>query len=109
MMGVPETATMQRGMNSTLSYSTSCMSEFFDAREYINSDEDTEEEEVDDCESTASKSDTEDEQTFHEADTDNKSPHTSDGANNLSPSSAQGIVDTFTGRRRELPVPLTEM
>ena len=106
MMGVPETATMQRGMNSTLSYSTSCMSEFFDAREYVNSDEDTEEEEVDDCESIASKSDTEDEQTFHEADTD-KSPLAND--TNTPPALAPGIVDTFTGRRRELPVPLTEM
>ena len=40
MMPVPNT--------ETLSYSSSCMSEFFDAREYINSGEDTEEEEMDD-------------------------------------------------------------
>ena len=37
MIPIPDTSTLSRGLNQTLSYSSSCMSEFFDAREYINS------------------------------------------------------------------------
>ena len=34
-------ATLTRGINGSLSYSSSCVSEFFDAREYAESGEDT--------------------------------------------------------------------
>ena len=111
MMNVPDTtSTLPRGMHNTLSFSSSCMSEFFDAREYVNSGEDTEEEEMDECESDASKSDTEDEQTFHEANaTGEVSTFDKEGLQNGSSAPGHGSVDSFTGRRRELPVPLTEM
>ena len=106
MMPVQDTtATLQRGMNQTLSYSSSCMSEFFDAREYINSGEDTEEEEMDDGDSEEDRSDTEDEQTFHEVNTTSVQV-----PKDMSPELGnQSVLDSFTGRRRELPVPLTEM
>jgi len=120
VVSMPEVATLPRGMNNALSFSSSCMSEFFDAREYINSGEDSEDEEVEDCESDASKSDTEDEQTFHEAmsikDTSSLevtgtiSERFGESVQNTAISApGQGIVDTFTGRRRDLPVPITEM
>ena len=48
VVSMPEVATLPRGMNNALSFSSSCMSEFFDAREYINSGEDSEDEEVED-------------------------------------------------------------
>ena len=107
MIPIPDTSTLSRGLNQTLSYSSSCMSEFFDAREYINSGEDTEEEEMDDGESEEDRSDTEDEQTFHEVNTSGETiPADSDKT--PEPGSLS-VLDTFTGRRRELPVPLTEM
>merc|ERR1711874_119370 len=55
---MPETSTLPRGMNGTLSYSSSCMSEFFDAREYADSGEDTEDEE-DELSDEESRSETE--------------------------------------------------
>merc|ERR1719215_2110998 len=95
---MPDTgATLPRGLNQTLSYSSSCMSEFFDAREYINSGEDTEEEEMDDGESEEDRSDTEDEQTFHEVNTSGETiPADSDKT--PEPGSLS-VLDTFTGRR----------
>ena len=111
MVAMPETTTLPRGMNNTLSYSSSCMSEFFDAREYVNSGEDTDEEEMDDCESDASKDeDTEEEQqVFHDSNpAKDKSPGDHD-TNNVSSPATVSTMDTFTGRRRELPVPITEM
>ena len=48
VVSMPEVATLPRGMNNAMSFSSSCMSEFFDAREYINSGEDSEDEEVED-------------------------------------------------------------
>ena len=111
MVSMPETTTLPRGMNNTLSYSSSCMSEFFDAREYVNSGEDTDEEEMDDCESDASKDeDTEEEQqVFHDIlPAKDKSPGDHETNNAVSPANVS-TMDTFTGRRRELPVPITEM
>jgi len=109
MVNFPDAgSTLPRGMSNTFSHSMSCMSEFFDAREYVNSGEDTEEEEMEECESDASKSDTEDEQTFHEANaTRDVSPLDHDSMQNGA--SVGTGIDTFTGRRRELPVPITEM
>ena len=109
MMPYPDTATLPRGLNQTLSYSSSCMSEFFDAREYINSGEDTEEEEMDDGESEEDRSDTEDEQTFHEVNTTSVAVPNDNDKKMQESGGAQSVLDTFTGRRRELPVPLTEM
>ena len=103
----PDNATLPRGLNQTLSYSSSCMSEFFDAKEYINSGEDTEEEEMDDGESEEDRSDTEDEQNFHEVNT--SSVTRALDIDKTPEPSCQSVLDTFTGRRRELPVPLTEM
>eukprot|EP00090_Calanus_glacialis_P045445 TRINITY_DN8436_c0_g1_i1.p1 TRINITY_DN8436_c0_g1~~TRINITY_DN8436_c0_g1_i1.p1 ORF type:complete len:909 (+),score=338.09 TRINITY_DN8436_c0_g1_i1:70-2796(+) len=102
---MPDTATLPRGMNGTLSYSSSCMSEFFDAREYANSGEDTEEEEASDEESRSETE--EDDAMFQEAVTSrNQSPT---GGDLIQPSVlAQGDTGTLTGRRRELPVPKTE-
>merc|ERR1719220_3209049 len=42
---VPDPSSLPRGLNPSLSYSSSCMSEFFDAREYAGSEVDSEEEE----------------------------------------------------------------
>ena len=110
MVTMPETSTLPRGMNNTLSYSSSCMSEFFDAREYVNSGEDTDEEEVDDCESDASKDedDLEESQVFHEAIAANDSAQ-GDSEKPATVQSQVSTIDTFTGRRRDLPVPITEM
>jgi len=104
---VVETNTLPRGLNNTLSYSTSCMSEFFDARDYWAGEDTEEEEEELDYESDASKSDTEeDEAALQEA---SSSPCCEEPGGATVSLPASGSVDTFTGRRRELPVTITEM
>ena len=50
-----QTDTLTRGMNHSLSYSSSCISEFFDAREYAtDADPDSEYSSDDDDDSTGS-------------------------------------------------------
>ena len=112
---VVEAQTLPRGMTNTLSFSSSCISEFFDARDYFQGGEDTEEEEeLDDCESD----DTEDEANFQEASSgrevspEEEEEEEGEEDHNRRPAilpPTQTSVDTMTGRRRELPVPLTEM
>jgi len=103
---MPETSTLPRGMNGTLSYSSSCMSEFFDAREYADSeDTDDEEEELSDEESRSETE--EDDAMFQEAVTSrDQSPVEGDLVKTGLLS--QGDTGTLTGRRRELPVPKTD-
>jgi len=100
---VSDTATLPRGMNGTLSYSSSCMSEFFDAREYADSGEDTDEESDEE-----SRSETEEDDTmFQEAETSRT--HSPAGGEIVAVGPGQvGSSGTLTGRRRELPVPKTE-
>jgi len=101
---MPETSTLPRGMNGTLSYSSSCMSEFFDAREYADSGEDTDEEEEELSDEESRSETEEDDAIFQEAETSrNQSPVVGDPG-----LLAQGDTGTLTGRRRELPVPKTE-
>ena len=104
---VVEAQTLSRGMNNTLSYSSSCMSEFFDARDYFQGEDTEEEEELDDCESDGSE---EEEATFQEAASSRGNSPVEGGSEGPATSPpAQSSVDTFTGRRRELPVTITEM
>jgi len=103
---MPDTATLPRGMNGTLSYSSSCMSEFFDAREYAGSAEDTDEEEELSDEESRSETE-EDDANFQEAVTSRDQSPT--GGDLVQTSLlAQGDAGTLTGRRRELPVPKTD-
>merc|ERR1719354_1010979 len=67
------------------------------------------EEEMDDGESEEDRSDTEDEQTFHEVNTSSAAVPVDNDKKTPESGGAQSVLDTFTGRRRELPVPLTEM
>eukprot|EP00092_Neocalanus_flemingeri_P036873 GFUD01040135.1.p1 GENE.GFUD01040135.1~~GFUD01040135.1.p1 ORF type:complete len:906 (+),score=267.46 GFUD01040135.1:72-2789(+) len=103
---VPDTSTLPRGMNQTLSYSSSCMSEFFDAREYAASGEDTEDEDEEGSDEE-SRSETEEDTMFQEAVT---SKDQSPAEGDLVPTGglALGGTGTLTGRRRDLPVPKTE-
>jgi len=99
---VPDLSSLPRGLNPSLSYSSSCMSEFFDAREYAASEADSEEEEEEEEEGSDDSShetETEDDSMFLEAVTSQASPP-------QSPALERG--HTLTGRRRQLPVPKTE-
>ena len=63
-------ASLPRGMDHSLSYSSSCISEFFDAREYADSGEDTDDDLSDsDISDTAESGTEEDDTLFLEANT----------------------------------------
>jgi hypothetical protein len=102
---VPDAASLPRGINPSLSYSSSCMSEFFDAREYAASEPDSEEEEEEEEGSEDSSPETETEEDnsmFLEAVTSQV------GSAPQSPAPERVGDRTLTGRRRQLPVPQTE-
>lgn len=103
---LPETATLPRGMNGTLSYSSSCMSEFFDAREYADSEEDTEEEE--EVTDEESRSETEDDDTMFQEAVTSRAQSPTVGETVIPSLLPPGDTGTLTGRRRELPVPKPE-
>jgi len=97
---VPEAAaSLPRGVNGSLSYSSSCISEFFDAREYADSGEDTDD--GSESEDVESSPETEEDDMFSEA------PCTLTGAAET-PESSDSTMTAMTGRRRTLPVPKTE-
>jgi len=103
---MPDTAgTLPRGMNKTLSYSSSCMSEFFDAREYADSGEDTEDEEGSDEES---RSETEEDDCMFQEAVASRDHSPTEGDLAQPGGLTQGGTGTLTGRRRDLPVPKTE-
>ena len=97
----PSDATLTRGMNGSLSYSSSCISEFFDAREYADShgeetDDDLSDSDVSD---TAESGAEDDDVLFLEATARTNTPEEEEKI---------GGTMALTGRRRTLPVPITE-
>ena len=99
-MSMPQDSTLTRGINGSLSYSSSCISEFFDAREYADSGEETDDDISDsDLSDTAESGTEEDDNMFLEA-----------TASTITPDESQEKVCTMTmtGRRHTLPVPKTE-
>ena len=99
-LNAPQDSTLTRGMNGSLSYSSSCISEFFDAREYADSGEETDDDLSDsDISDTAESGTEEDDNMFQEA-----------SASTITPEDAKETVGTMTmtGRRRTLPVPKTD-
>jgi hypothetical protein len=127
--------TLMRGLNQSLSYSSSCVSEFFDAREY-NTDrdgpsessseddeddfdeetEDTEEKDAEEDDFESDYYDEHEEQEMHDAHELASSSATSaasatsasPSSQALSPSSSATLTQKFTGRRQKLPVPKTD-
>jgi len=105
---VPEPSSLPRGLNASLSYSSSCMSEFFDAREYAGSEVDSEEEEEEEGEGSDDSS--------HETETEEDDSMFLEAVTSQVGSPPQSPVldlererrQTLTGRRRQLPVPKTE-
>ena len=99
---VPPDSTLTRGLNGSLSYSSSCISEFFDAREYADSGEDSDDDEMSDSDvsDTAESGTEEDEAQFLEAtaSTVSSEEESRDSVGQMA----------LTGRRRTLPVPITE-
>jgi hypothetical protein len=96
---------LMRGMNNSLSYSSSCISEFFDAREYADSAGDTDDDvsDTDFSDTAESGMDEEDEELFLE-------PAASSGAeqSGVEKAGSGGGTMVLTGRRRTLPVPKTD-
>jgi len=91
---------LQRGMNGSLSYSSSCMSEFFDAREYADTDrEDSDEDDESDDSCPETEPDDNEDHIFLEA--------VSSPVKTVAPDLDR--TGTLTGRRRKLPVPQTEI
>ena len=95
---------MTRGINGSLSYSSSCVSEFFDAREYADSGEDTDDDISDyDISDTAESGTEEDDNVYLEADSSS-----SPVAETKVSESTMELEALSTGRRRVLPVPKTD-
>jgi len=98
----PQDSTLTRGMNGSLSYSSSCISEFFDAREYADSGEDSDDDGMSDSDvsDTAESGTEEDDTMFLEAtaSTISSEEESRDSVGQMA----------LTGRRRTLPVPKTE-
>ena len=98
---------LPRGMNPSLSYSSSCISEFFDAREYVASEEDSEDESE-----SGSAPDSINGDNDEEDDAEDMFIEATANINNtarresVTPMSDRG--GTLTGRRRTLPVPKPE-
>merc|ERR1719193_1025506 len=70
LLNAPPESTLTRGLNGSLSFSSSCISEFFDAREYADSGEDTDDDLSDsDISDTAESGTEEDDTIFMEANT----------------------------------------
>jgi len=92
-------ASLPRGVNGSLSYSSSCISEFFDAREYAVSGEDTDD--GSESEDVESSPETEEDDMFSEA------TSTLAGTSET-PDSDSSTMTAMTGRRRTLSVPKTE-
>jgi hypothetical protein len=99
---------LMRGMNNSLSYSSSCISEFFDAREYADSAGDTDDDVSDtDFSDTAGESgadEDEDDAIFLEPAVSVRSELT--GGEKAGGGGGGTMV--LTGRRRTLPVPKTD-
>jgi len=104
VLAAPQEATLTRGINGSLSFSSSCMSEFFDAREYNDTDEDTDDDISDDdiCDTNESGTE-EDDNIYQEAD----SSICTETEINVSESTLE-MESLSTGRRRTLPVPKTD-
>ena len=101
-LNAPSDSTLTRGMNGSLSYSSSCISEFFDAREYADSGEETDDGLSDSDISDAAESGTEeDDNMFLEATSLSTAVIAED-------SQEKTGTMALTGRRRTLPVPKTE-
>ena len=99
-LNAPPDSTLTRGLNGSLSYSSSCISEFFDAREYADSGEETDDGLSDsDISDTAESGTEEDDNMFIEA--------TSTAVIQEDSQEKAGTM-ALTGRRRTLPVPKTE-
>jgi len=92
---------LQRGMNGSLSYSSSCMSEFFDAREYADTDREDSDEDCDDSDESCPETEPDDQEDhlFLEA--------VGSPIKTVAPNVDR--TGTLTGRRRKLPVPQTEI
>ncbi|XP_059093305.1 oxysterol-binding protein-related protein 3-like [Tigriopus californicus] len=101
--------TLPRGMNHSLSYSSSCISEFFDAREYgsdLEYSSDDDDDEASTCSENTSLSD-DDEEVYEEA----RSPPAALSATSitsLSLAESASTLTQMTGRRQTLPVPKSE-
>ena len=98
---------LMRGMNNSLSYSSSCISEFFDAREYADSVGDTDDDvsDTDFSDTAESGADEEDEDAIFLEPT--ASIRTEQGGGDKVGGGGGGTM-VLTGRRRTLPVPKTD-
>jgi oxysterol-binding protein-related protein 3/6/7 len=99
---------LMRGMNNSLSYSSSCISEFFDAREYADSGGDTDDDvsDTDFSDTAESGADEEDEDAMFLEPAASSGAEPGGGGGEKAGSGGGTMV--LTGRRRTLPVPKTD-